>query len=440
MTPGTPIELGSAVWPDDTARRIARALTRFTTWLDDYGETSFDHQSYFAGPIGGRAKALYYRRPKLGTLAVAPMIASESLLPSARRLFWHRQRFPIADAHYAMGYAFLSQASGDAHYRRAVHFLEVLEQTRCPGYERYCWGYPFDWVTRNGVMAAQTPLITTTPYVYEAFAAVYRIDGQRRWLEVMQSIAEHALRDIPDKRVVDDTASAGYNPQDGEGGVVNASAYRACLLMSAAARFGRDDYRQTAQRNLNYVLQAQQPDGSWPYATDGVRDFVDHFHTCFVLKSLAKIERLPRSGDRLRGAIESGVDYYVRHLFDADGLPRPFAQAPRLTVYRNELYDYAECINLAVVLEARFPALDVRLRSTLADLLTRWQKGDGSFRSRRLLLGWDDVPMHRWAQSQLFRSLALLLSCSGEGVHRTTRPLPATPAHTMATPAMCAAH
>jgi hypothetical protein len=33
-------------------------------------------------------------------------------------------------------------------------------------------------------------------------------------------------------------------------------------------------------------------------------------------------------------------------------------------------------------------------------------KPDGSFRSRRLIFGWDEVPMHRWAQSQMFRSLA----------------------------------
>ena len=112
------------------------------------------------------------------------MIASEALLPAARRLFWKKQRFPIADAHYAMGFAFLSQVTGDpAHHSRAVHFLEVLEETRCPGYRHAGWGYPFDWVTRNGVMKAQTPLITSTPYVYEAFAAVYRLDGDPRWLQ-----------------------------------------------------------------------------------------------------------------------------------------------------------------------------------------------------------------------------------------------------------------
>ena len=385
-------------------------LGRFIAWLDGYGETSYDHQSFFAGPIGGRAKALYYRKPLLGTLAVAPMIFCEAFVPAARQLFWRKQRFPIADAHYAMGFALLAQRTGeDKYYDRAVHFLNVLEQTRCPGYRHYCWGYPFDWVTRTGVMAAGTPLITTTPYVYEAFSAVQRIDGQARWLEIMQSIADHAATDIPDRELAAGVATAGYNPLDTQGGVINASAYRAFLLTSAAIQFGRDDYRRIAERNLNFVLRAQRPDGSWFYASDEVRDFVDHFHTCFVLKALAKIEDLV-GHEGCRKAIRAGVIYYVRHLLDDNGLPKPFSRSPRLTVYRQELYDYAECINLGVLLRGRFPELDERLKTTLDDLLAHWVKRDGSFRSRRLLLGWDNVPMHRWAQAQLFRSLCFLLS------------------------------
>jgi hypothetical protein len=159
---------------------------------------------------------------------------------------------------------------------------------------------------------------------------------------------------------------------------------------------------------MNFVLESQRPDGSWPYAMDGVRNFVDHFHTCFVLKALAKVERLSDRED-LHRAIKAGVDYYVRNLFDVGGLPKPFSQAPRLTIYRRELYDYAECINLAVLFKGQSSALDERLSCTVSDLLQHWQKDDGSFRSRRLLLGWDNVPMHRWAQAQLFRSLCFLL-------------------------------
>ncbi|MCL4761152.1 MAG: hypothetical protein KJ018_05100 [Burkholderiales bacterium] len=384
---------------------VRSTVDGFTAWLARFGETSFDHQSFFAGPLGGRAKALYYRHRRLGTVAVAPMIVCEALVPSARRLFWRKMRFPIADAHYAMGFAYLARLpDGKPHLEKAKYFLDILERTRSPGYRFHCWGYPFDWVTQTGVHKAGMPFITTLPYVYEAFEAVWKSDHDPRWIDVMRSIADHALHEIGDRELRPGVASAAYHPQDREALVVNASAYRAFLLYSAAARFADDGYAATAARNLAYVLQAQRPDGSWPYATDGVRDFVDHFHTCFVLKALAKIERL-RPDPKLVAAIDRGVAYYVGHLFDKEELPKPFAVPPRLVVYRRELYDYAECINLATLLRGRYADLDARLETTLTDLLAQWRKPDGSFRSRRLMLGWDNVPMHRWAQSQVFRAL-----------------------------------
>lgn len=398
--------------------KIGESVDRFVTWLDDYGPVSRDHQSYFAGPYGRRAKALYYRNRPLGILAVAPMIFSEAFVPEARRLFGYRLRFPIADAHYAMGFARLADATGDdEHLGKAVEFLEALLASRSPGYEHHGWGYPFDWVTRTGVMRAGTPLITTTPYVYEAFEDVYRLDSDERWVDVMKSIAEHAFHDIPDQEVSEDSASAAYNPVDEVFGVVNASAYRAFLLTAASQRFQNADYRVTADRNLKFVLDCQESDGSWPYAVDGARDFVDHFHTCFVLKALAKIERL--TGDaRCTRAISAGIEYYVNNLFGEDGLPKPFSKAPRLTVYERELYDYAECLNLCGLLNGRFAMLDDRMQTTLTDLLEHWQKPDGSFRARRLRFGWDNVPMHRWAQSQLFRALCLLMPANtiGNGI------------------------
>src|SRR5215472_12975210 len=149
---------------------VEASVNRFTRWLDHYGETSYDHQSYFAGNLGRSAKALYYRRPVLGTLAVSPMIFSEAFVPSARRLFWKPQRFPIADAHYAMGFAFLAETyNQDSYLKRAVHFLEVLKVTRSKGFQHYCWGYPFNWETRTGTFREGTPMITSIPYIYEAF-------------------------------------------------------------------------------------------------------------------------------------------------------------------------------------------------------------------------------------------------------------------------------
>jgi hypothetical protein len=292
--------------------------------------------------------------------------------------------------------------------RKTVEYLAALEKTRSPGFDEYCWGYPFDWVTRNGTIARHTPLITTTPYAYEAFLLGYELCGRAEWEQVLGSIARHAFTDIKEFRISPDSATCSYTPFDG-GGVVNAAAYRAFLLTSASRVFANAAYGEAAQRNLNFVLDAQNTDGSWYYAVDGVRDFVDHFHTCFVMKALAKIHTLT-GHERCLAALEKGVGYYLTHLFDSDGLPRPFAKAPRLTTYKRELYDCAECINLCLLLKERFPQLEQPLATVVASITSDWIKADGSFRSRQLLTGWDNVPMHRWAQSQMFRSLALFVS------------------------------
>lgn len=390
--------------------QIRKSVLRFADWLDRYGETSYDFQTFYASDLARSIKALYYRRPALGTMAVAPIIFCEAFFPAARRLFWKRQRFPIADAHYAMGFAFLSQVfNREEYYDKAVHFLEILKSTRCPGYKNYCWGYPFNWETLRGTIREGTPLITTVPYVYEAFREVWLLDQKDEWFQIMRSIAMHGLEDYRDFETSADASTCSYTPDPKQSvGVVNANAYRAFLLTRAAEDFSDEKLRKTAERNLNFVLECQNADGSWYYANDGKRTFIDHFHTCFVLKALAKIEQM--TGCRsCTEAIEKGGRYYVTNLFDADGLPEPFSRRPRLTVYRRELYDYAECVNLAVLLRGRFPALDRHLSAALNDLVTVWQRRDGSFRSRRLLIGWDNIPMHRWAESQLFRSLSLLL-------------------------------
>ena len=390
---------------------ILGSVLRFIGWLDRYGEVSYDFQSFYAGRLGQSAKALYYRNRIAGTAAVAPIIFCEAFVPSARRFFSKPQRFPIADAHYAMGFLFLARLlREDKYYRKALHFLQVLEETRCPGFRNYCWGYPFHWETIRGTIRAETPLITTVPYVYEAFQQAYQADGNERWRRIMQSIAQHALEDYRDFPTSSTASTCTYSPNPAHSlAVVNANAYRAFLLTTAAADFSEKRYLEVARRNLAFVIESQNPDGSWYYAVDGKRAFIDHFHTCFVLKALAKIERLT-GNSACRAAIERGVAYYVSNLFDEAGSPKPFSRPPRLIIYRRELYDYAECVNLGVLLKGRFPGLDEHLGIVLKELLTAWQRRDGSFRSRRLLLGWDNTPMHRWAQAQLFRSLCYWLA------------------------------
>jgi hypothetical protein len=403
----------STVTNTSSVRPATEALTHnvrevvrgFIGWLDAYGEASQDQYDFWATRLGQRAKALYYRSPKLGTVAVAPFVALDSFAPRTRALVRTRSSFPIADAHYAMAFFALARADDDEQWlERGAGFLENLRANRCAQFQNYCWGYPFDWQTCFGLIPTGSPLITTIPYAYEAFESGYEATGEPDYLPILESIATFVFESIPSVTVSPGIEACSYTPFDRRR-VVNANAYRAFLLTAAGTRFGRHDWTSAAERNLAFVLKCQRDDGSWPYAVDGRDAFVDNFHTCFVLKNLTKIWRITADYSVL-DAVRRGYAFYREHLLDPEGDPKPFAAKPRLTLYRRDLYDYAEGINLALLLEEPEPAARTILVRLLDRLLEDWVLPDGHLVTRQLLLGRNKVPYHRWAQAQTFHALA----------------------------------
>ena len=118
----------------------------------------------------------------------------------------------------------------------------------------------------------------------------------------MRSVAIHALKDYKETEHAPGIWASSYSPLD-KRKVVNANAYRAFLLTSASVRFSDKACAEAALRPLAFVLNAQNEDGSWLYALDGWDRFIDHYHTCFVMKALAKILRLtsdPRCAEALK--------------------------------------------------------------------------------------------------------------------------------------------
>jgi hypothetical protein len=386
-------------------------LERFIAWLDDFGERSFDPYDFWSRGAGRRAKRLYYQHSVSGPLVALPFVALDTFWPRSRRFVSPRLRHPIADAHYAAGFFRWAAAADDPRaLHRAQHFLEELILSRSQGFDQFCWGYPFDWESRSGTIEAGTPLITTVPYVYAAFEAGHHATGRNDYLDVMESIAAFAFEAIPVTEFPDGSRAAGYTPTR-RTTVVNASAYRASLLSAAGFRFGRPDWSSEAARNIAFVLGAQQPDGSWPYATTKGDEFVDNLHTCLVLKNLLQFWRRSDDGEVI-DAVLRGYAFYRRHLLDRDMRPVPFAVKPRVTLHRGDLYDYAEGIRLAFLLRDVEPDASDVLRKLVHGLANRWMLHDGHFVTRRFAVGKNTVPYHRWAQSQAFHALAQL--CGNE--------------------------
>jgi hypothetical protein len=384
-------------------------IAPFVGWLDRNGFNSYDQYDLWSTRFGKLAKRLYYRHNRLGSPLVAPIFLADILVPAIRGAFVPKRRFPIADAHFIMAFVNLFELLGDAGWlRRAERMADELLVAAIPGYSGYCWGYPFDWETSNGLLDTGTPLITTTPYCFEAYLNLFDATRNDRYLAIAQSAAEFAARDIRDTRVSADAFAASYTPGD-DTRVTNASAYRAFMLAEAYGRFDRADYKEKATANINFILQTQRPDGSWLYAVDTAHNaFIDNFHTCFVLKNLYKANKHLRRAD-VSSAIEKGYRFYRTELFNASGVPKPFAAVGRLQVVQIEGYDYAEGIALGALLDGTIHGALTHATELAARVRKTFQLEDGHFVTRLNVGGISHtVPYLRWPQAQMFCALTSL--------------------------------
>jgi hypothetical protein len=410
------------------ANEFWTAADKFAAWLDDHGYASYDPYDVWGTRYGRAARRLFYQKNPAGFVMTAPLILMEIVCPSLRRLFVRKDRFPTADAQLALAFLNLHEATqsrqgtGTNRPLRAAQARprgtwlmkarslaeEILEQS-VPGYGGFCWGYPFDWQNVNGLMPKGTPHITATPYCYEVFTRLFDVTGEERYLEVARSIAAFVFEDLKDTPTGIDAAASSYTPNDC-GKVVNASAYRAFVLFDAARRFQNDAFRSKAWKNVRFILQSQQADGSWLYAIDNPAEaFIDHFHTCFVLKNLHKLNRYAQSAD-VEQAVRHGYEWYQSALFDAEDNPRSFAIAPRLQIVRLEMYNMAEAISLGVLLRNEIPGAFAQAESLAARLVRDYQLPAGHWVTRIYLGGSrHTVPFLRWPQAQLFLALTNLL-------------------------------
>ncbi len=404
----------------DSANDLWRAIDKFLHWLQAHGYESYDPYDIWGTSFGCFARRVYYKFPLAGVPLVAPFLLLEKLAPGARRLLVSQKRYAIVDAQLALAFLNIFHLTGDRTFLdKAITLGKDLQASSLPGYSGYCWGYPFAWQHAGGLWEKDRPYITTTPYCFETFLGLADATGQREYLEVAQSIAHFVHKDLRDTPTSPDAAAASYSPLDNTR-VLNTSAYRAMVLYEAAARFGEDAYRATAEKNLNFILQNQRPDGAWLYSLDESEQFIDHFHTCFVLKNLAKINHHLES-PAVESAIRRGYEYYRAALFDAEGLPKAFAIKPRTEFIRMRMYDVAEAITLGTVLRDQIPDAMETARHLAEVVCQKCQLPDGHFVTNFYVGGMKHAfPFLRWPQAQLFYALTNVLRTDDSPVENKT--------------------
>lgn len=289
-----------------------------------------------------------------------------------------------------MGAAACARLAADPRWRhRAEHLATLTLSARLDGEYGGLWGYEFDVQTRWGYYPEGEPNMVATTFAVDGCLSMRALGAEHlerlgRGLLHHLSIAEHFTY-TPTSHVL----------------IHNANLMGASVAFRVAEQAGvapalAEELRSAAHRAVEATLARQRPDGSWPYGEGRGLEWVDGFHTGYVLLRLAEV--VGHGPSVWCDALRRGASFYFGNLFD-DVRPLYSLQNP----HRRDGNNAATALRTAVwgaregYVDARFPA---RVGQRLLD--------DGWFaamlRPRRRWAG-DALPSPRWLGAPLLDAL-----------------------------------
>ena len=296
----------------------------------------------------------------------------------------------------ASGYARLAIARGDDTAAGAARrWLDHVVADAVADGDGRAWGYHFDVRTRFFGYAKGTPNTIATSFVAHALLDGLELLGEARFGEAAREATVFLLGHMLD----DDGDRLFFRYVPGETALVHNANLLACSVAVRTSALRAEPLDERVAAAVATTVAAQRDDGSWPYAADSRGDWVDNFHTGYVLESLCRCAALI---DGLSPALDRGFDFWERELFVPGGEPRP-APGRRFPV---DAHDYAQAIETwLAALEWRQDALE-RAERTAELLVSQMLDPSGyvDFQRGRVLT--NRVPFVRWTTAPGFRALA----------------------------------
>jgi len=197
--------------------------------------------------------------------------------------------------------------------------LAELQKLSSPGWSGAAWGYDFDWESRYVSIPAFTPTIVATGIISNALFEYYLLTRNNHARVLLESAASFILKDIK-RTYTDDTLCFSYSPLDNQL-VFNASMKGARLLAQIYHLTGDKEYLGVAVKAVRYVMNHQRSDGAWVYSLNDKREWVDNYHTGYILDAL-KTYSVLTNDKQFEDQIKLGLNYYISRFFENSTIPR----------------------------------------------------------------------------------------------------------------------
>lgn len=317
-------------------------------------QKSYDLYDIWGLRWAGNSKRAVYKGSVLGGLVCAIVVLLDFVAPVFfRRLLGVKPTlFPAHVVAMIMEIRALTEDDGRiAVYSSFLSQISSVERHHdgCAG-----WGLPFDWFSKNGHYPAGSGFSTNTPYVMEALSRIISDSPEnsadaRRILNNTLSFFDALPRQVDTNELL----ALSYAIATEDRVVPNANSYSAlayALLAVQGPELERARCRDHVERIVRWLLREQSAEGYWRYYADNLPgNFVDGFHTCFIMKNLLKVSAiLPELQSDIEPAVVRCWNWFREMMIDKSGLVKRFHQGKGCGLFKYEIYDQAEYLGLLV--------------------------------------------------------------------------------------------
>lgn len=307
-------------------------------------------------------------------------------------------------AHALSAYArngFLFDADAQAKVRFCLDGLTAL---RCRRFSEPCWSYHFDVQTRVFFYPRTAPNTIATAFAGLGLLDAHELAGDGDAAELALGAGEFFVRHIP-QTAGESGAFFGYLAGD-RTPIHNASLLICALLARLGRRFAREEFTAAATAGVQYAVACQRPDGSWPYGERPHLNWVDGFHTGYVLDSLLSCIEVGIGGAAAQEAWRRGLRFYAERLIDGDGAPR-YQPHSRYPIDGQCVAQAIQTLSRAAPREPE-PA-EERWR-VFAYAQSQLARRDGAFAFQRERFWINRTAHPRWVQAPMLEALTHLLA------------------------------
>ena len=361
--------------------------------------------------FGCWSKKLYAKNRFIALPLVAAITIIDVYFNNTLRLAYKKQEYPIVRALSAQVLINLYQLDGDEqHLNTAKQHLDWLLSESCLGYSGPCWGLGFKWVVSDTLTYDEnTPLTTATPYILEAFIRYDQLRPSDSSKKNIRAILSFFINDICYLIDNEDALAASYAPY-ADRIVVNASSYvmySLAMCIPYVESSVKIQLQDKITRLYNFILNNIASNGAILYSPEG-DSFIDCFHSCFVLKNIIKTNQIYPLKN-CSAILNLSYSYIQDNFFvERDGLYKRFSKTNKPGLVKYDLYDNAELLNLAVLME------DKETVKVLQDSIsTSFIKNDVIYSQIDLFGRPFNSSMYRWAILPLFYAFSQSLLLGG---------------------------